>query len=152
MKIWNRSILRLCVCHPCYQCVSQHVPLLVAELLIYHKKYFLIKQNKIINLYKNPYLSIVDWFRPIFNNIEATLKQSWYDIITTLYKFFSTLSYEFVSTLSNVENLTSDFVSFSTPEKRYLNVDPQRWNSVDPTFNCWIKVYYFCFIKFGVKE
>ena len=36
-----------------------------------------------------------------------------------------------VSTLSNVENPTSDFVSFSWSDQRYFNVDPQRWNSVE---------------------
>ena len=29
-----------------------------------------------------------------------------------------------VSTLCNVENTTSDFVSFSTSDQRYFNVDP----------------------------
>ena len=43
-----------------------------------------------------------------------------------------------VSTLYNVENPTSDFVSFSTSDQRYFNVDPQRGNNVDPTLNCWL--------------
>ena len=31
-----------------------------------------------------------------------------------------------VSTLCNIENPMSDFVSFSTSDQRYFNVDPQR--------------------------
>ena len=31
-----------------------------------------------------------------------------------------------IPTLCNVENPTSDFVSFSTPDQRYFNVDSQR--------------------------
>ena len=38
----------------------------------------------------------------------------------------STSGTDVVSTLSNVENPTSDFVSFSTSDQRYFNVDPQR--------------------------
>ena len=45
-KLWNSNILSFCVCHSCYQYVLQHVPLLVVEMLIYCKKYFLIKHNK----------------------------------------------------------------------------------------------------------
>ena len=37
------------------------------------------------------------------------------------------------STLCNIENSTSDFVSFSTSDQRYFNVDPQLWNNVDVT-------------------
>ena len=36
-----------------------------------------------------------------------------------------------VSTLDNVENPTSDFVSFSTSDQRYFNVDPERWSDVE---------------------
>ena len=35
-----------------------------------------------------------------------------------------------VSTLCNVENLGSEFVSFSTSDQPYFNVDLQRWNTV----------------------
>ena len=35
------------------------------------------------------------------------------------------------STLCNVENPTSDFVSFSTSDQRYFNVDPQRLYDVE---------------------
>ena len=40
LKLWIRNILSFCVCHPCYQCVLQYVPLLVVKLLIYCKKTF----------------------------------------------------------------------------------------------------------------
>ena len=42
-----------------------------------------------------------------------------------------------VSMLCNVENPTSDFVSFSTSDQRYLNDDPQFWNNANPTLKCW---------------
>ena len=34
-------------------------------------------------------------------------------------------------TLCNVEKPTLDFVSFSTSDRRYFNVNPQRWNDVE---------------------
>ena len=40
--------------------------------------------------------------------------------------------------LYNVENPTSDFVSFSMSDQRYFNVDPQRSNNVDPTLKRWL--------------
>ena len=43
-----------------------------------------------------------------------------------------------VSTLCNVENPTSHFVSFSTSDPRYFNVGPERGNNVDPTLKCWL--------------
>ena len=71
----SRYFKHLCI-HTCYQCVLQHTPLLVAELLIYCNKYFLIKSRiKNLTLFKNPYLSIANWFLYSFNSNEATLKQ-----------------------------------------------------------------------------
>ena len=50
-----------------------------------------------------------------------------------------------VSTLCNVENPTLAFVSFSTSDERYFNVDPQRWNNIDPTLKCCLgKVLIAC--------
>ena len=43
---------------------------------------------------------------------------------------------DIVSTSGTVENLTSDFVSFSTSDECYFDVDPQRSDNVDPTSKC----------------
>ena len=51
------------------------------------------------------------------------------------------LGTDVVSTLYNVENMTSDFLSFSTWDQRYFHVDPQRWKNVDPTLKCWLGRY-----------
>ena len=42
-----------------------------------------------------------------------------------------------VSTLCNFEYPTSDFVSFSTSDQRYLNVDPQN-DEMTQTSKCWL--------------
>ena len=46
------------ICNSCYQCVLQHVQLVVVELVTYCRKYCLIKRNK-------NYWSI---YKPIFNS------------------------------------------------------------------------------------
>ena len=51
-------------------------------------------------------------------------------------RFFNvvlTLGTDALSSLYNVENPTSDFVSFTTWDPHYLYVAPQRSNNVDPT-------------------
>ena len=53
----------------------------------------------------------------------------------------STSCTDVVSTLCKVENPMSDFVSFSTPDQRFFNVDPQRGNNVDPTLKYWLGLY-----------
>ena len=50
-------------------------------------------------------------FNIALTNIDARLKQRCINV---------------VSTLCNVQNLMSDFDSFSTSDQRYFNVDPQR--------------------------
>ena len=50
----------------------------------------------------------------------------------------STFGIDVVSTLCNVESPTWDFVSFSTSDQLYFNVDPRRWNNVDPTWKYWL--------------
>ena len=49
-------------------------------------------------------------------NVEAMLKKCWYNV---------------VSKLCNVENLMSDFVSFSTSDKRWSTTLKQRWSDVE---------------------
>ena len=58
-------------------------------------------------------------------NVDARLKQRCINIVPTLCNVVSTLC-NAVLTLCNVENPTLDFVSFSTSDQRYFNVDPQR--------------------------
>ena len=50
--------------------------------------------------------------------------QSCFDVVLTS-------GTDVVSTLFNVENPTSDFVSFSTQDQHYFNVDPQRCSDVE---------------------
>ena len=52
-------------------------------------------------------------------NVDTRLKQRCFDVV-------SMSDTDVVSTLCNAEDLTSDFVSFSTSDQRYFNVDPQR--------------------------
>ena len=62
-------------------------------------------------LKKNHDILSTTGFDIAFTNAEDTLKQRRDKV---------------VSTFCNVENPTSDFVSFSTLDQRYLNTDPQR--------------------------
>ena len=54
----------------------------------------------------------------------------------------STSGTDFVSTLCNVENPMLNFVSFSTLNQSYFNVNPQRWNNVDSTSKYWLGCLY----------
>ena len=47
-----------------------------------------------------------------------------------------------VSMLCNVENPTSDFVSFLTTDQPYFNGNPQCRNNADPTLKCWLDSIY----------
>ena len=60
----------------------------------------------------------------------------------TLFQRCFNFSVDVISKLRNVEKLTSDFVSFSTSDRCYFNVDPQRSNNVDPTMKCWLGINY----------
>ena len=59
----------------------------------------------------------------------------------------STSGTDIVSTLCNVENPTPDFVSFSTSDQLYFNVDPHRRNNVDPTVKWWLGHLHFFNIR-----
>ena len=85
--------------------------------------------------------------RPSWNKVEIKLYQRCFNIVSTSHT-------DVVSTLSNVENPTSNFVSFSTSDQGYFNVDPQRWNNVDPTLKCWLgrKSYFATTRKEGKME
>ena len=64
--------------------------------------------------------------------METTLYQHCTNVVQRCFDVVSTSGTDVVSTLCDVENPTSDFVSFSTLGQRYFNVDPQHWNNVDP--------------------
>ena len=110
-----------------------------------------------ISIYRRQNLNIVDtkWldvqvkrnskkkFSRIIWKGANNLYRSWHTSHRTYNKIFRTNSNnntdtDVVSTLCNVENPTSNFVSFSTLHQRYFNVDPQHWNNVDPTLKCWL--------------
>ena len=72
-------------------------------------------------------------FNIALTNVEARLKQRCINVVPTLSNVVwtlcnvvSTLGTGVVSTLRNVENPASYFVSFSTSNQRYFDVDPQR--------------------------
>ena len=81
-------------------------------------------------LFTHRYLSLAPFigFDIAFTKVENTLKQRRDKVVSTLFQrcfnVVSTSGTDVVSTLYNVENLTSDFVSFSTSDQRYFNVDP----------------------------
>ena len=77
------------------------------------------------------------------NNIDATLKQRWYNVVQNCFyvaqpcfDIVLTSSTDVVTNLCNVENPPSDIVLFSTSDQPYFNVDLQRWNNIDPTLRC----------------
>ena len=66
-----------------------------------------------------------------WDNVISTLKQRWKDVPQRLFNVVSTSDTNIVSTLHNVENPKSDFVSFSTSDQLYFNVDLQCWSDVE---------------------
>ena len=48
------------------------------------------------------------------------------NVVERCFDVVSTAGYDFVSTFCNVEKPTPDFVSFSTSDQRYYNIDPER--------------------------
>ena len=79
------------------------------------------------------------------------LRARWSNIKIKLYQrclyVVSTSDTDVVSTLCNVENSTSDFVSFSTSDQRYFNVDPQRWFDVEMLAG----VYRLCYSLYEME-
>ena len=77
--------------------------------------------------------------------VTSTLKKLWHDVVQgwksitfTLGNVTLTSDTGVVSTLCSIENPTSDFVSFSTSDRRYFNVNTQCWNNVDQKLKCWL--------------
>ena len=98
--------------------VGYEYSLLAVELFIYCKKIF----TRIILavLITSPI-----GFGIAFTSAETRLKQSWDHVVyQRCLNFVTTSDTDVVSTLCNVENLTLDFVSYSTSDQHYFNVDP----------------------------
>ena len=85
--------------------------------------------------------------RPSWNIVEIMSYQRWNNVERTiynlekpagsrLYNVVSTSDTDVVSTLHNVENSTSDFVTFSKSNQCYFNLDAQRWNEVAMMLKC----------------
>ena len=83
-----------------------------------------------LQIYKSVLITSPTGFDIAFTNVVDTLKHRQDKVVSTLFErcfnVVSTSNTDVVSTLCNVENPTSDFVSFSTSNQRYFNVDPQR--------------------------
>ena len=76
-------------------------------------------------------------FNITLTNVNARLKQRCINVVPTFYNVVMTSGTDAVSTLYIVKNLTSDFVSFSTSNQRYFNVD----RNVDSTLKCWLTFF-----------
>ena len=68
------------------------------------------------------------------------MDQRWNDVVQSWFNVVSTLDTNVVSMLCNLENPTSDFVSFSTSDQRYFNGDLPYWNNVNPILKCWLGI------------
>ena len=152
LKFWNCSLLSFHICNPCYQCVLQHVQLLVVEFVTYCQKYSLIKRDKNHwSIYKSIINSpigfdIVSTMSTLHQDIvDATLYRRWarlfrrcFNVVQRCFYVFSTPWSDFVSTLCNLKNLTSDFVFIfnvrSTLFHRSSTTLKQHW----PTLKCWV--------------
>ena len=97
----------------------------------------IFSRTKLTYLFTNRHLSLA---RLVLIQLLLMLTASWNKAEIKLYQrcfnVVSTSQIDVVSTLCNVKNATSDFVSFSMSDERYFNVDAQRWNNVDPTLKC----------------
>ena len=80
-------------------------------------------------------------------NVDARLKQRCINVVQRCFDVVSTSGTDAVSTLCNVENPTSDFVSFSTSDQCYFNVEPKCWSKVDPTLKCWLEYEHTTLIE-----
>ena len=98
------------------------------------KKCFLIQKNKNYScIFKSIIITSPTGLNIVLTKVDARLKQRCINVVPTLCIVVSTLcnvvstsATDVVSTLCNVEIPMSDFVSFSTSDQRYFNVDPQR--------------------------
>ena len=101
--------------------------------------------NRYLSLARLVLLQLLLMLRPGWNKVEIKLYQRCFSVVSTSYT-------DVVSTLCNVENPTSDFVSFSASDQRYFNVDPQCWNNVDPMLKCWLGLFFsYVYLTFVYK-
>ena len=104
-----------------------------------------------------------------FTNIETTLKQRrdiflskffqlWYNVATTsTYSCINVVSTFFHSDVVSTPTLYRRCVKLKIWQilfhfQRQINVDPQRWNNVDPTLKCWLGVIRKICRKLKEKE
>ena len=106
----------------------------VVELLIQSKKCFITQQNKnYSSICKSIIITSPIGFNIALTNVDARLKQRCINVVPTLFRRCFTPGTDVVSKLCNVENPASDFVSFSTSDQRFFNVDP--------TLKCWLGLF-----------
>ena len=76
-------------------------------------------------------IKLLQTLSPRWNNVKVKLHQCCFNVV-------SMSDTDVLSTLCNVENPASDFVSFSTSDQPYFNIDSQHWINADPTLKCWL--------------
>ena len=121
------SPLCITICTTVRKIFLEFFSILIVEFILYSKKCFLIQQNK---SYSSICKSVINTspigFNIAFTNVDARLKQRCINVVQLCFDVVSTSDTDIASTLCNVENPTSDFVSFFTSDQCYFNVDPQR--------------------------
>ena len=80
------------------------------------------------------------------------MKLRWNNAVQRCFSVVSTSATDVVSTLCNIENPTSGFVSFWTSHQRCFHTDPQCWNNVDPTLKCLLELLSSSFLAHLLKS
>ena len=133
-KLLCMSPLLLSLCITICTTVRKKLDILsVVELLIYSKTHFLIQQNENYpSIYKSITITSLTGFNTALQqysfiaSVQLTSKLRCNNVAQRCFDVVSTSGTDVVSTLCNVENPTSDFVSFSTSDQRCFNVVDQR--------------------------
>ena len=163
LKFWNCSLLSFHICNPCYQCVLQHVQLLVVEFVTYCQKYSLIKRDKNHwSIYKSIFNSpigfdIVSTTSKLHQDIVDTmLHRRWarlfrrcFNVMQCCFDGFSTLWSDFVSTLYNVEKPD---VGFCFHFQRQINVISPLIHNIETTLIRRWNVGWTKFLQVRVRE
>ena len=69
----------------------------------------------------------------LFQRWSTTLRQHWssVEVLPRSYVITETGSIVYLKRINELDNVRSDFVSFSTLDQLYFNVDPLRWDNTD---------------------